>query len=65
MSKRLKHFKNIQTKTTLDGIGREIEILRGKIRKINTAENDLLMLIEKQFRKTIAELEDPSSVQGL
>lgn len=62
MSKRLKNFKNIQAKTMIDGIGREIDICKQKIKKINQTESDLLLNIEKIFRKTIAELEESSIV---
>jgi hypothetical protein len=44
----------------LDGIGKEIDICKSKLRKINSTEGELMLNVEKLFQKTIAQLEDPS-----
>lgn len=41
-----------------DGIHKEIENIRSKLRKISASEVDLIFNIEKLFRKTINEIED-------
>lgn len=53
MSKRLKSYKSIQPKTMLDGIHKEIELCKAKTRKISASEVDLMLNIEKLFKKTI------------
>ena len=42
----------------LDGIHKEIELCKAKTRKISASEVDLMMNIEKLFKKTILEVED-------
>jgi hypothetical protein len=41
-----------------DGINKEIENTKGKIRRISASEVDLILNIEKLFRKTINEIEE-------
>lgn len=42
----------------LDGISKEIELCKGRMRKISASELDLILNIEKLFKKTIAEVEE-------
>ena len=51
MAKRLKPYKSIQSKTILDGITKEIENCEGKLKKISASEVDLMLNIEKLFKK--------------
>ena len=58
MAKRLKPYKSIQSKTILDGITKEIENCEGKLKKISASEVDLMLNIEKLFKKTMNEVEE-------
>jgi hypothetical protein len=49
----------------LDGMSKEIEICKSKLRKINSAEAELMQNIEKLFRRTITDLEDVSMVPSI
>lgn len=63
MKTRLKQYKSIQTKQITDGINKEIDLCKGKLRKLNHIEQDLLQMIEKIFRKTLQDLEEPLPAQ--
>jgi hypothetical protein len=41
-----------------DGIHKEIENTKGKLRKISASEVDLILNLERLFRKTINEIEE-------